>query len=271
MKSNCGFARLLRSLAVTAAVLLIPGLAAAQEPGTVQGTVTDAATGAPLPEARVTIPGTALQATTDSRGGYRIAGVPAGAVTIELRRIGYRAASIPVTLTSGQVFVGNAQLVASAVALDAVVVTGTAGEQTRRAQAATVAEISVSDLIQVAPVVSVQQILQSRVPGVSVLSASGSSGTSNQIRVRGVSSISLSNEPLLYVDGVRVVTGGGTAWFTGGQTYERLHDIDPDDIESIELVKAPPRQLCTVRMPRPASFRSSPSGAGLARAGSPRP
>lgn len=239
MRSDCVFARLLRSLAVGTALLLISGLAAAQESGTVQGTVTDAGTGAPLPEARVTIPGTALQATTDARGSYRIAGVPARAVTIELRRIGYRAVSIPVTLTSGQVFVGNAQLVASAVSLDAVVVTGTAGEQTRRAQAATVAEISVSDLIQVAPVVSVQQILQSRVPGVSVLSASGSSGTSNQIRVRGVSSISLSNEPLLYVDGIRVVTGGGSAFFTGGQTYERLHDIDPDDIESIELVKGP--------------------------------
>lgn len=239
MSRHCVFARLQRSLAVVAVALLIPGLVAAQATATVQGTVTDGATGAPIPEVRVTITGTVLQATTDARGTYRIAGVPARAVTIELRRIGYRAVSIPVTLASGQMFAGNAQLAPSAVSLDEVVVTGTAGDQTRRAQAATVAEIDVSTLMQVAPVVSVQQILQSRVTGVSVLSASGSSGTSNQIRVRGVSSISLSNEPLLYIDGVRVVTGGGNAFFTGGQTYERLHDLDPDDIESIEVVKGP--------------------------------
>ncbi len=240
MNSNCVFARLfLRSLVVGAAALLIPGLVAAQESATVQGTVTAAATGAPIVAARITIPGTALQASTDLRGNYRIVGVPARAVTIEMRSIGHRAASIPVTLTAGQVFVGNAQLATSAVALDEVVVTGTVGDLTRRAQAATIAQVDVSTLMKSAPVVSVQQILQSRVPGVSVLAASGTSGSSNQIRVRGVSSISLSNEPLLVIDGVSVLTGGGTAWFTGGQAYERLNDIDPDDIESIELVKGP--------------------------------
>ncbi len=239
MRRHGVFARLQRSLTVLGVALLVPGFAVAQAPAIVQGTVTDAATGAPIPDVRVTITGTVLQATTDARGLYRIVNVPARALTIEMRRIGYRATSIPVTLASGQTFAGNAQLTPSAVALDEVVVTGTAGDQTRRAQAATVAEIAVATLLEVAPVVSVQQILQSRVTGVSVLAASGTSGASNQIRVRGVSSISLSNEPLLYIDGVRAVTGAGNAFFTGGQSYERLHDLNPDDIESIEVVKGP--------------------------------
>ncbi len=232
------FPGLLRLLAIGAA-LLVPRLGAAQELATVQGTVTDAATGTPISDARVSIAGTQLQSSTDVRGAYRIPGVRTGAVIVQVRRIGYRAADVAVNLTSGQTATTNAQLTTTAITLDEVVVTGTVGEQTRKAQAATVAAIKVSSLVEVAPIKSVQQVLQSRVTGVSVLSASGSAGTSNQIRVRGVSSISLSNEPLLYIDGVRVASGGGNEFFTGGQAYERMNDLDPSDIESIELVKGP--------------------------------
>ncbi len=238
MRRDWAFAGLLRPLALAIAMLLAPGLTFAQTTATVQGTVTDAGTGAPVAEVSVSISGL-LQATTDALGRYRLAGVQAGDVSLRVRRLGYRGQSIAVTLSVGQVLTRDIQIASSAISLDEVVITGTAGDERRKAQAATVADIAVSNLMEVAPIRSVQQILQSRVAGVSMLSASGTSGSSNQIRVRGVSSISLSNEPLLYVDGVRVATGGGTAFFTGGQAYERLHDIDPDDIESIELVKGP--------------------------------
>ena len=165
---------------LAAAVLLVPGLAAAQGLATVQGTVTDAATTAPVADVRVTITGTVLQAVTDVRGSYRIAGVRPGPVTVQVRRIGYRTVEIRTTLMSGQVYTGDAQLNASVIALVEVVITGTAGELKRRAQAATVSDIGVAKLVQVAPVVSLAQILQSRVPGVSVLAASGTSGTSTQ-------------------------------------------------------------------------------------------
>jgi len=233
--------RQFRLSGVLAAALLF-GLAStgwAQDRATVQGTVTDAASGAPIADARVAIVGTTLQASTNVRGFYRITGVPAGTVTVQVRRIGYRTLQTAVTLSDGQEFTGDYRLTGSVVMLEEIVVTGTAGEQKRRAQAATVSDIDVANLVAVAPVTTVSDVLQSRIPGVSVTSASGTSGSSNQIRVRGASSISLSNEPLLYIDGVRVATGGGTAWFTGGQLYERLNDLDPSDIESIELVKGP--------------------------------
>jgi TonB-linked SusC/RagA family outer membrane protein len=220
------------------ALVLAPRVVVAQG-ATVEGTITDAASGAPIAEARVGVEGTRLQGVTNQRGYYRIAGVPAGSVTLQVRRIGFKTLSTPVILADGQNFTGDYALTASVVLLEEVVVTGTAGEQRRRAQAATVSDINGAELKEKAPVTDVAEMLQSRVPGVSVTSASGSSGTSNQIRIRGASSISLSNEPLLYIDGVRVASGAGTQWFTGGQAYERLNDLDPADIESIELVKGP--------------------------------
>lgn len=222
-----------------AAALLVPALAGAQQTAIVQGTVTDAATGAPIPEVRVSITGTALQAVTDVRGTYRISGVRAGPVTIHVRRIGYRTVELRVNLITGQTYTGDAALQTSVVALDEVVITGTAGELKRRAQAATVSDINVADILPVAPVTTVAQVLQSRVPGISVLGAAGTAGASTQIRVRGASSISLSNEPLLYVDGIRVASGASASFFTGGQAYDRINEIDPEDIESIEMVKGP--------------------------------
>lgn len=233
------FGRLLRPFTLVAAAFLVPGLVMSQQTATVQGTVTDAATGAPIADVRVSITGTALQAVTDLQGNYRIAVVRPGPVTIQVRRIGYRTVELRTTLTAGQVYTGSAELAMSVMALDEVVVTGTAGELKRRAQAATVSDIGVADLMPVAPVTTLSQVLQSRVAGVSVLSAAGTAGTSTQIRVRGASSISLSNEPLLYIDGVRVVSGTGGGFGLGGQLPDRLNEIQPQDIESIELVKGP--------------------------------
>ncbi len=228
-------------LSVLLAAALLVGLASTgwAQQGTIAGTVTDAASGAPISDARVTIVDTRLQSVTNSRGAYRITGVQPGTVPIEVRRIGYRTAVSSVTLDAGQEITSDFRLTASVVMLDEVVVTSEVGEAQRRAQAGTVSSIDVAGLMQNAPITNVQDVLQSRLPGVSVTSASGSSGTSNQIRVRGASSISLSNEPLLVIDGVAVVSGGGSQFFTGGQTYERLNDLDPDDIESIQLVKGP--------------------------------
>jgi TonB-dependent starch-binding outer membrane protein SusC len=219
--------------------LLVASPLQAQQTATVQGAITDAASGAPIADARITIAGTVLQSTTNVLGNYRIAGITPGNVTLQIRRIGFKTMSVPVTLVEGQEFTGNYGLTASVVQLEEIVITGTAGRQERKAQAATVSDVDVAGLRQVAPTQTVANVLQSRVPGVSVTSASGSSGASNQIRVRGASSISLSNEPLVYIDGIRVNSQGAPQFFTGGQSYERLNDLEPGDIESVELVKGP--------------------------------
>ena len=215
------------------------GLLAAQNAGSITGRVTDVATGQPLNGARVLVAGTALQGTSDLRGVYRLSNVPAGQVQLSVRRIAYRAVEKSIALGAGQEFVQDFALTPSAVTLEEVVVTGTAGDQRRKAQGATVAELSVSDILSNAPVRTVEQVLQSRSPGVSVTLASGTSGAFSAIRIRGGASISLSNEPLVYVDGIQIASGAGNNFSLNGQVTSRLSELNPQDFESVEIIKGP--------------------------------
>lgn len=237
---------LLSALAVFGA---LPAPAPAQGVGTITGRVVDASSGQPVPTAQINIVGTTLGALTNESGRFTLPAVPAGAVTLRAARIGYRPVTKPGTVVANDTLTLDFELSATSVTLDQVVVTGTAGNQVRRAQPAVVADVDVGGLVQHAPVTSVADVLQGRVPGVSLEKSSGSSGTSQSIRIRGASSISLSNEPLIFIDGVRadsrnLTTGRGNAGGCsgcdlGGQATSRLNDISPDEIESIEIVKGP--------------------------------
>ena len=215
---------------------------------TVTGRVTTEA-GTPVSAAIVTIPSLRLSATTNDAGVYRIFVGPdrfvARADTIRVTRLGYRPATVPFTLASGRVTV-DVTLTSQAVSLEQVVVTGTAGNQERRAQAAVVATIDAAETVKEAPINSVTQLLGARVPGVVVTEGSGTTGSATRILVRGAASISLSNQPLVFIDGVRVdggfrapfnVSGSGAS--SSGQAPSAMNDLNPNDIESIEIVKGP--------------------------------
>ncbi|MGH7560394.1 MAG: SusC/RagA family TonB-linked outer membrane protein [Gemmatimonadales bacterium] len=232
----------LRKLVALAPTLLLLGatpLSGQDARGTITGTVRDAVSDQMLADVRVHVQGTQLQGITDVRGQYRITNVPAGQVVLQVRRIGYRALEKGFALQAGEASTQDFALNASVVTLEEIVISGTAGDQKRRAQAASVSEISVSDLTQTAPVRTFEEVLQSRVPGVSVTRASGTSGTNSQIRIRGGASISLSNEPIIYVDGIRINSSLSNLFFTGGQQTTRLGELNPKDFESIEVVKGP--------------------------------
>jgi TonB-linked SusC/RagA family outer membrane protein len=220
----------------------------AADSATVTGKVTTDA-GTPISAATVSIPSLRVSATTNDAGIYRLFVPPdrfvARSDTIRVTRLGYRPATVRFTLAPGRVTV-DVTLSSQAVALEQVVVTGTAGNQERRAQAAVVATIDASEVVREAPVTSVTQLLSSRVPGVAVTDGSGTTGSATRVLIRGAASISLSNQPLVFVDGVRVdggfrgpfnVSGSGNA--TSGQAPSTLNDINPNDIESIEIVKGP--------------------------------
>nr|MBA3970378.1 TonB-dependent receptor plug domain-containing protein [Gemmatimonadota bacterium] len=122
--------------------------------------------------------------------------------------------------------------------MDALVVNAVTGRQERvREIGANVASIPVAD-IQKAQIRNTADVLTGRATGVNVQAASGGTGTSQRIRIRGANSLSLSNEPLVYVDGVlfsnQIFTLGA-----GGQASSRLNDINPNDIENIEILKGP--------------------------------
>lgn len=205
--------------------------------GSVSGVVTSSASNVPLPDTRVAVAGTTVFSITAGRGEYRLTNVPAGPVTITFTRIGFKQERVRVTIVGGNNTVHNQALQESVANLTEVVVTGTAGNQERRAQAASIASVNASDIVASAPIASVQELLTARTPGISVNKASGSAGTSSQIKIRGSSSISLSNTPLIFVDGVRVAESNAINILN--QTADRLNDINPDDIESIEVVKGP--------------------------------
>ncbi len=235
MRSRTLFIRWLLPAALVA--LSLPSALTAQT-GAVAGKVTDRATGQPIADAQVVVAGTALVTQTNKEGDYRLSNIPPGRVSVGVFRIGYKAMGDTVRVVASQVASKSFEMSASLVTLSEVVVTGTAGNQERRAQSAQVASVNAAQLVKDAPVSTVSELLQSRVPGVAVSTNSGTAGAAKIIRIRGASSINLSNQPLLFIDGVRI-NEGIMASGQSGQSFDRLNDISPDEIESVELVKGP--------------------------------
>jgi TonB-dependent starch-binding outer membrane protein SusC len=239
--------RVVSALALFAGgVMLGTPLYAQRTSGTITGVVTDARSGQPLASATVTVRGTELGGQTGSDGRFRITQVSPGTHAVIARRIGYAPVTRTVEMPDGGAVTADFALQPSAINLEQVVVTGTAGNQTRVAQGAVISTIDASDVTAKAPVASVTDVLQGRVAGVNVTSASGTVGAAPRINIRGATSISLSNAPLVFVDGVRVSSGARSdignyhgLEALGGQSVTALNDINPDDIASIEVVKGP--------------------------------
>lgn len=223
--------------ALVVLAVLSPTALRAQQ-GSLGGTVTDVASGAPISGATILIGGTTLVGVTNDQGEYNIVNVRPGLALVSVQRIGYKAQGDSVMIAAGQRTTRDFRLAITVSTLSEVVVTGVTGNTQRKAQAALVASLPVGDLARTAPVTNVNEILQSRLPGVSVNTGSGSVGASRSIRIRGAASISLSNQPLIFIDGIRVDESQNTPG-VGGQRTDRLNDINPDDIESIEVVKGP--------------------------------
>ena len=139
----------------------------------------------------------------------------------------------------------NFELVERPLGLNAVVVTGSAGPTEVRSIGHSVAQIKSSDIRE--PVSSVDQLLTSRVPGVSVTTGTGLAGSGAKVRLRGSASVALSNQPLVYVDGVRIRSDGypknapqfGERSRGPNDTPSPLNDIEPADIERVEVVRGP--------------------------------
>ena len=218
------------------AVALSSGSAAGQQ-AIVAGTVVDEQ-GAPVANAQVYVEETGTGTLTNSQGAFRLAVSP-GEVTIRVVILGFRTETRTVTAPAEGVSVS---LVAAAINLDALVVTGTAGAVERRAVGTAIATINASDQVGLAPTPDVSQLINGRAPGVVVTPGTGMVGSGPTIRIRGASSFSLNTQPLIYVDGVRLDNGVGTGISIqgfGSGVVNRLNDVNPEDIESIEIIKGP--------------------------------
>ncbi|HSM07119.1 MAG TPA: SusC/RagA family TonB-linked outer membrane protein [Longimicrobiales bacterium] len=228
-----------RGLSLAAGLALLPLGAAAQQVGSVTGQVRDAATAQPLSSAQVQIVSSEQGGLTNANGRFLINRVPVGAQQLRVVVIGYADRVIDVTVTAGGVAEVTVDMTSEAISMDEIVITAT-GEQRTRQLANKVSQLDAADIAQGAPVTTVSDLLVGKSAGVQIIGSAGTTGTGSRIRIRGSSSISLSNEPVIIVDGIRVESGANSGSVgVGGQVPSRLNDINPEDIESIEIVRGP--------------------------------
>ena len=211
--------------------------AIAQATGTVRGRVTAQAGARPLSNVTVSVTGSQRGAQTNEAGEYTITGVPTGSTTLRAQLLGYAAETRTVTVAAGQQVTADFALDQVATSLDALVITGQPGATRRREIGTSIATIDVSEKVQESPISTMGQLLQGRDAGITSLGASGTAGTGGTIVLRGITSMTRDNSPLIYVDGVRLDTDKSTLVTTGGQTTSRLNDINPADIERLEVIK----------------------------------
>ncbi len=205
--------------------------------GTISGRVVAAGTNEPLSAVEISVG--RVGTTTDADGRFRLNDIPGSDVTLDVRRIGYHSQQVHARVGQSDLLIA---LEVNPTSLSAVVVTGTPGATEKREIGNAVTTIDAAAVVQKAPIPSVQSLLNGRTPGLVVMPTSGAVGTGSQVRVRGIASFSLGNNPLLYIDGVRVnnaAASGPANQAFGSSSISRLNDINPEDIESIEVLKGP--------------------------------
>jgi len=211
----------------------------------ITGKVTQAGAGTPISEATIGIVGAQLGVRANERGEYRLR-VPEGDATLLVRAIGFKRQTLRVPATQAT---ADFALEKDVLQLEGVTVTGQATEIDKRNASTAVASVSAEELM-VAPAKSLEGNLSGKVIGATIFENSGVPGGGMQIQIRGATSILGQGDPLYVVDGVIVsnqsVQGGlssishssGSTQSSQDQTVNRLADINPNDIENIEVLKS---------------------------------
>lgn len=238
------------SLPAIAALALLPFLPAemaeAQQTRTISGQVTAAGTAAPLGSVQVSVQGTGYGTVSDSEGRFEVT-APTGEAVLLFRLIGYKTREVRVGASQGSV---DVQLETDVLQLDELVVSGRATSVQRQNLANAVSTLNAEDVAEV-PSASVEQQLYGKMAGVSVQSNSGAPGGGLQVTLRGVTTVIGAHKPLYVVDGVIVsnatvpngihnITESSTNPTRGGEqdnSPNRIADLNPADIESIEVLK----------------------------------
>jgi TonB-linked SusC/RagA family outer membrane protein len=222
--------------------------AQAQQTRAVSGRINDVDTGEPLVGAQIAVKGMIGRGTVARDDGTFTLQVPAQDVVLQIRRIGYPMRELPVPVGTDAVTVTMRKDVFK---LEQVVVTGQATGISRRNLANSVASVDAEDLTKV-PAISIEHALQGKIAGAQIQQNTGAPGGGNRIRIRGISSILGNAQPLYVIDGViasdvgiapgtnRVTRASGAvtiALASQESPVNRIADLNPDDIENIEVLK----------------------------------
>jgi TonB-dependent starch-binding outer membrane protein SusC len=232
------------SLAAAFAVAMLPLRADAQTRD-ISGKVTQAVVGTPIADVTVSIVGQQVGVRTNERGEFRMR-VPSGEVVVLARQLGYKRQTIRLSATES---VANFVLEKDVLQLEGVTVTGAATTVDRRVAATAVASVSSAELNRV-PARSIESNLAGKVAGARIFENSGAPGGGAQVQIRGATSVLGQGDPLYVVDGVIVSNAGvssgasaisrasGSTGSSQDQVVNRLADLNPNDIESVEVLKS---------------------------------
>ncbi|MGV3707234.1 MAG: SusC/RagA family TonB-linked outer membrane protein [Gemmatimonas sp.] len=234
---RCSWRDVIAGLALAAGALIgRPELASAQGTLIVRGTVTDSATGQPIPGVQLSVTGSASRAVSLENGAYQLGGLNGSTATVRAQRIGYTPLEQTVTLTPASPAVLNFSLRPAATVLTTIVAVGYGNSQ-RATVSSSIASVDSTAFARI-PVPSIDNALQGRIAGVQVMQNSGEPGTGVSVRVRGPASLNAGNQPLYVVDGVPMLQGTfEQITSTSGQRMTPISGINPDDIASIDVLK----------------------------------
>ncbi|HKP28350.1 MAG TPA: SusC/RagA family TonB-linked outer membrane protein [Gemmatimonadales bacterium] len=205
---------------------------------TITGTVFDER-GKGVAGAVISVVGGTVRTSTDGVGRFRLENAPDGDVTLRITAIGFGPKTQAVTAATSDVRI---DLSPSAINLEELVVTGTAVAAQKREIGNSVATINATEFQDFAPARDLTNLLNGKAAGVSIVPGTGTVGGGPRITIRGQGSLSLSDQPLLYVDGVRVnndVASGPKSQGYDSGIISRLNDFSPEDIESIQVIRGP--------------------------------
>ncbi|MFT2007286.1 SusC/RagA family TonB-linked outer membrane protein [Pontibacter sp. 13R65] len=207
---------------------------------TITGTVTDQATRQGLPGVSVQVKGTTIGTAADIDGNFSLSVPPEGSVLV-FRAIGYQVLEQAI----GDASVVNVSLIVDAEQLQEVVVTALGRREEERTLGYATQQIN-SELLTQGRDRSALNALQGKVAGVNIQSQGGGPGSSTRVVIRGAKSISQNNQALFVIDGIPIdnsspnsTPGVGDNLNNGVDAGNRANDINPDDIESINILKGP--------------------------------
>lgn len=192
-------------------------------------------TGEPLVGATILVEGTGKGMYSDADGNYSLTGLPAGEQVVVISYLGYEESRELVTLIEGESINLSTGMRLEGKSIDDVIIVGY-GVERKREMTGSVSKVGTKEINEI-PATSLEATLQGKAAGVQVIQGSGIAGSGAMVRVRGAGSISAGGDPLYVVDGIPITQDPFINGDRGGQNNNPLASINPQDIESIEILK----------------------------------
>ena len=219
-------------------LMVVSSVALFAEQREISGTVLDAKTGAPLINANVIVEGEMAGAATDVDGKFSFTFDVKETITLVVNYMGYKKQSLELTATARMVNL-VIEMEPDVFQGEEVVVTGIASKRSKSRSEVAVARVNATQYTEAVSYDDISSLLNGKVAGVQVKAASGNVGGGIRFDMRANAGLNGAGQPLVIVDGVRISTAAIVGWDVGGQDMSSLADLNPDEIESIDILKGP--------------------------------